>query len=202
VNHAPASALLEETLRQLEKGGLALLPVDTVPGLAARADLPTALDRMTAAKSRPGDKVYSLVFRDLAQVEEWLKPEPGLMDGLARLLPGPLTVVVPGTPRLASFCAAWGEGVGVRLPGPCPCDALLEALPWPLALSSANQSGAATPRRMSEVDPRLAALAQVWPGDCPLGEASTVLDLRGGRPLVLREGVWSLAQVEAAWGRA
>jgi L-threonylcarbamoyladenylate synthase len=202
VNPALAPGLLEDTLHHLEKGGLALLPVDTVPGLAVRADLPFALDRLTEAKARPGDKVYSLVFRNLGQVEEWLMPGPGLLAGLARLLPGPLTVVVPGNPRLGWLCSAWEEGVGIRLPGACPCSSLLETLPWPLALSSANISGAATPRRMAEVDPDLAALARIWPGDCPLGQASTVVDVRGGFPVLLREGVWSRKQVEAAWSTA
>jgi len=178
-----------------------LLPVDTVPGLAVRADLPGALSRLAELKSRPEDKLFSLVFRDLEHVTQWLEPAAETRSALARLLPGPLTVVVAGHPRLGRLFPAWEESVGLRLPGPCPCLPLLQSLPWPLALSSANRSGAATPRRMGEVEAALVEPAWTWPGDCPLGEPSTVLDLRGGRPVVLRPGAWSAEQVDAAWRR-
>lgn len=199
---ASAKPSPEDFLPRLEGGGVVLLPVDTVPGLAARADLPRAVAALAALKSRPEDKVFSLVFRDLAHVVQWLEPDAGTRAALARLLPGPLTVVVPGHPRLGRLVPAWAEGVGVRLPGPCPCASLLAALPWPLALTSANASGAATPRRMAEVEVSIADQVRVWPGECPLGEPSTVVDLRGGTPVVLRAGAWSAEQVDAAWRRA
>ncbi|MFA7329680.1 MAG: L-threonylcarbamoyladenylate synthase [Candidatus Delongbacteria bacterium] len=188
MSHAPALEL-SSALAALECGGVLLLPVDTVPGLAVRADEPAALQALYELKGRPLDKTLSLAFRDLEQVREWLDPPAPQWERLGRLLPGPLTVVLAGSERLGRHWPAWGVSVGLRLPGPCPCSALFARLPWPVALSSANRSGQPTPRRLDEVDPALRCqTAGVWPGECPLGQESTVLDLRTDPPRLLREG--------------
>jgi L-threonylcarbamoyladenylate synthase len=167
--------------------------MDTVPGLAVRADDPLALLSLYELKGRPLDKNLALAFRDLEQVRAWLAPPKPQWERLQRrlsdLLPGPLTVVLAGSERLGRHWPAWGVSVGLRLPGPCPCSTLFERLPWPVALSSANRSGQPTPRNLDEVEPSLRRqTAGVWPGECPLGQESTVLDLRTDPPRLLREG--------------
>lgn len=188
----------EHAISLLAGGGVALLPVDTVPGLAARADHPLALGALAILKGRPAGKPFALAFRDLAQLLEWLPAARSLRNLLERLLPGPLTAVLPGSPALGAHQADWALSVGARIPGPCPCSSLLERLPWPLALSSANRSGEAP--LGPGADPPAgweAGLAFRWPGASPLGRESTVLDLRCHPPHVLRQGALSAAELTA-----
>jgi L-threonylcarbamoyladenylate synthase len=190
-------------LHTLEQGGMVLLPVDTVPGLAVRADLPHALSTLYEAKNRPSAQALALIFRDHEQLADWLQPSPEQARALLALLPGPLSVVLAGTPRLAACWPSWGESVAVRLSGPCPCSSLLAQLPWPLALSSANLSGEPTPASMSQVPEILRQRVDLcWPGDCPVGRESTVLDLRTDPPRVLREGAMNAADLAKRWGQA
>ena len=185
-------------LKLLEEGGLALLPVDTIPGLAARADLPAALASLAALKGRPAGKPFALAFRDLPHLLDWLPDARPMLKLLRRLLPGPVTAVLPGSSALGACWPGWAESVGVRIPGPCPCAPLLERLPWPLALSSANLAGAGPPPPVAAPDPAIeAGLAFVWPGRSPLGRESTVLDLRCSPPVVLRDGALGGQELEA-----
>lgn len=196
-----SSSDLAAALAALEQGQLVLLPVDTVPGLAGRADRTGVAEALHELKGRPAEKTLSLAFRDLDQLLAWVPEATRLRAPLVRLLPGPLTVVLPGSARLGAVHGPWGLSVGARLPGPCPCAPLLEALPWPLALSSANRSGDPTVRHTRDLDPRVAAgLALAWPGESPLGRESTVVDLRGPSPRILREGILDAAAVAARLG--
>lgn len=187
-----------EALACLEQGGVALLPVDTVPGLACRADLPHAVDRLLALKGRPQGKAFSVAFRDVAQVLEYLPHLAGQVSRLRHLLPGPWTLVVDSHPRLANLHAQWHDSVGLRLPGPCPCQELLASLPWPLALSSANVSGEATALQMDALSPVvLQAVDFPWLDPCPLGQESTVVDLRAAKAKVLRPGAGALVLLDS-----
>lgn len=182
-----------EALACLAQGGVALLPVDTVPGLACRADLPHALDRLLALKGRPPGKAFSVVFRDEAQILEFLPRVAVQLPRLRHLLPGPWTLVVDSHPHLATLHAQWADSVGLRLPGPCPCQELLATLPWPLALSSANLSGQATALQMDLLPPAVLQAADFrWLDACPLGQESTVVDLRAAQARVLRPGAGDL----------
>lgn len=180
----------------LEGGGLLLLPVDTVPGLACRADLPGALQRLKALKGRPRDKALALAFGSVDQLFAWMPQLEARRDLLSTLLPGPWTLVIPTSPRLAALHPDWHESVGVRVPGACPCSTFIAGLPWPLALSSANLSGHATALQVDQVAQEIVDQVDArWPGASPLGQESTVVDLRGSRPSLLRAGAGDPAQL-------
>lgn len=188
-------------LAGLEAGEPVLLPVDTLVGLAARADRPEAVERLFALKGRPADKPFSLAFRDLDQIEAWLSLDDGRRAWLRRLLPGPVTAVVDGSAALGRLRAEWAGSVGVRWPGPCPASELLAGLPWPLALTSANPSGGEDPRRLDDVDPALRrAVPLALQGEAPLGTGSTVVDLRGERPRILRAGALPADELDRLLG--
>jgi len=180
---------VQRVLEALEQGEPVILPVDTLFGVAARCDLPEAPSLLASLKGRDPAKPLSIVFRDMSQFEEWLQPEADMAATLNRLLPGPYTLIVPASPRISALNPLWSSGVGVRLPGQCPASELLSRLPWPLALSSANLSGDADPVDQADIDPQiLSGVSAVLPGRPPLKQASTVIDLRGDAPRVLREG--------------
>ena len=176
---------MSEHERLLLEGGLAILPTDTVYGIGCAARLPEACERLYAVKERPAGQATAVVFGSVARAVEVLgEPLP------EQLLPGPVTLVVPNSGRrFAYLCGPSPERIGVRVPELAPAVAELADAVGGLALTSANRRGEAAPGRLSDVPPELrsAAVVVVDGGTLP-GIASTVLDLTGPAPVVVRPG--------------
>jgi L-threonylcarbamoyladenylate synthase len=171
--------------RLLRAGGLAVLPTDTVYGIGCAAVLPDACARLYRLKARPAGQPTAVVFGSVATAEEVLG-EPLPRD----LLPGPVTLIVPNPGgRFAYLCGSTPARIGVRVPELAPAMAGLADAVGGLALTSANRRGEAAPGRLSDVPPELvAAAAVVVDGGTLPGLASTVLDLTGPTPVVIRPG--------------
>jgi L-threonylcarbamoyladenylate synthase len=195
---------------------LACFPTDTVYGVGGPLS-PATVAAVAAAKGREAGKPLQVVFptRDLLLATVPLGPR--LKDACLRLLPGPVTLVVPypdgftcpppgevahevrrGLGRTESVAV---RTLGVRVPRwPAPAR-LLETLFFPLVASSANPSGAPPPATLAEVEAGvLAACDLALDGGPSGGLASTVVDLsryeEAGRWRVLRDGAWSAAEIE------
>jgi L-threonylcarbamoyladenylate synthase len=185
---------VESFLDGLRRGDILLLPVDTLLGLGVRADLQNAVERLYVLKGRPATKAFALAFSNVDQLIDWTLPSPAHIRGIKRLvesgyLPGPLTLILPGSSRLAALRQEWGVSVACRLPGSSPSSSLLAQCPWPLALTSANFSGQGNPESQALLDAELLrSVDLVFPGDPPLAEASTLLSLLQNPPIVLRPG--------------
>ena len=171
--------------RLLRAGGLAVLPTDTVYGIGCAAGLPDACARLYRLKERTAGQPTAVVFGSVATAEEVLE-EPLPRD----LLPGPVTLIVPNPGgRFAHLCGSTPGRIGVRVPQLAPAVAGLADAVGGLALTSANRRGEAAPARLSDVPPELVgAAAVVVDGGTLPGVASTVIDLTGGEPVVLRQG--------------
>lgn len=188
-------------LRRLLAARLACFPTDTVYGVGG-ALRPEVAAAIVAAKGRPEDKPLQVIFGSLAALERALRPSPALARALRRLLPGPVTAVVP-------YPAGWdfpppgpGGTLGVRVPDWPAAARCLTALPEPLIASSANPSGAPPPASLDAVDAGLLARCDLALDAGPVaGVASTVVDLGGyeaGRGVrLLRVGVWDEREVAA-----
>ena len=188
-------------------GGVALFPADTVYGLAADPESAPAVERLYAIKGRPPVRPAAVMFFSLERALRAL-PELGERTGAAleRLLPGPVTVVIPNPARrypLASGPAP--ERLGVRVPALAGPLAPLRAVERHVLQSSANPSGGADARRLEAVDPALRAAvdAELDGGELP-GVPSTVVDLsayeRRGDYAVLREGALGLERLAQVLG--
>jgi len=191
-------------------------PTDTVYGVGGRLS-PETVAMLRAVKGREPGKPLQVVFPHRESLLATVSLGRRLTDACLRLLPGPVTLVVPYPADLT--CPPPGQVVreerrtlgkrrrvavatlGVRVPRwPGPAQ-LLATLPFPLVASSANLSGAAPPPTLADVDPAvLAACDLVLDGGPTLGVASTVVDLSRyedtGRWRIVREGVWSARDVE------
>jgi len=175
----------------LRAGGLAIVPTDTVYGLAADGENEAAARRLYAAKCRASIQPTALV---LVSVDELLGrvPElPGAALRVARaLLPGPFTLVLPNPGRRYAWLnAERPDAIGVRVPAlDGPGREVLAAL-GALVATSANLPGGVDPRRVDEIPSELVAVvgAVVDGGELP-GTPSTVVDVTGAEPRVLREG--------------
>lgn len=176
----------------LRAGGLALVPTDTVYGLAAALDAPAGVDALYALKGRPREQPCQVLLLGPAALEEALAPLEGAVAAAARaLLPGPATCLVPDpSGRYRAAGGAEPGAVGVRAPrvaGP------LTALGLPLVATSANDPGGPEPSVVDEVPERIRrAVACVVDGGRLPGTASAVVDLRplatGGPARLLRPG--------------
>ena len=186
----------------LRAGGLAIVPTDTVYGLAADGESEAAARRLYEAKGRASIQPTALV---LASVDELLARLPELPDRALRvaraLLPGPFTLVVPNPRRRYAWLNAdRPEALGVRVPVlDRPGGEVITALGAVVA-TSANLPGGPDPRRVADVPPELvAAVGAVLDGGELPGTPSTVVDVTGAEPVILREGAVAAAE---ALGRA
>lgn len=176
-------------------GGIAVFPADTVYGLAAAPDSRSAVERLCALKRRSPEMPSAVMFfaleRALAELPDL---GPATRAALERLLPGPLTLLVPDpTRRYPLACGPEPERLGIRVPSLSGALGPLATVTVPVLQSSANLHGAADPRRLAEVPAEIRAGADlVLDGGDLHGTASTVVDLTGyerdGSYDVLREG--------------
>lgn len=186
---ARAAALLAD-------GELVAFPTDTVYGIGCRADDPDALARLFAAKRRPPDRAVPLLVHALDDAAARGYVVDARAAALAaRFWPGGLTMVLPS--------ASGGDGQAFRAPSHPVTMALLAAT-GPLVASSANRSG--EPDAL-EADDVLIAFADadepsavVDGGRVPGSVASSVLDLSGPRPRLVREGPVARTEIEAVIG--
>jgi L-threonylcarbamoyladenylate synthase len=168
-----------------------ILPTDTVYGLCAdpHSEAPTL--EIYRMKQRPADQPTALLARDVELLLELVPELRGHVAVLHGLLPGPYTLVVPNPGRRYSWLTGSSPAtIGVRVPElPGPGAEVLEQV-GAVAATSANLRGGPDPRSVEEVpvEIRAGAAAVVDGGELP-GTPSTVLDLTGDEPRVVREGV-------------
>lgn len=176
----------------LDAGGLALVPTDTVYGLAAALDRPEGVAALYALKGRPRSQPCQVLVYSAALLEEALAPlDPRTRAAALALLPGPATCLVPDPAgRFAEAAGEPGGSVGVRAPrmaGP------IAGLDLFLVATSANEPGGRDPDRLDAIPGRIRAgvAAELDMGVLP-GTASAVVDLRevaaGGPARLLRPG--------------
>ena len=178
------------------------LPIsETVYGLAASALDEGAVARIFAAKGRPSDNPLIVHISALSQLPLlWAEvPERALV--LARAFwPGPLTMVLPKTAAVPGCVSAGLDTVGVRMPEHPLALRCIEAAGVPLAAPSANASGRPSPTTAEDVlqdmDGKIDAVLEG--GACRVGVESTVVDLTGEHPRILRPGAVTLEKIGRA----
>ena len=198
------AAAVERAAGWLAAGELVAFPTETVYGLGARADDDAAVARIFAAKGRPANHplIVHVVNADDAQRFAARLP-PVAMRLMAAFWPGPLTVIVPRRPEIASAAAGGQLSVGLRSPAHSVAQALLVAARRlgvaGVAGPSANRFGRVSPTRAAHVEQEFgAALAVLDGGPCAVGIESSIVDCSRERPVLLRPGVLTRAQIEAA----
>jgi L-threonylcarbamoyladenylate synthase len=201
---APTPEAIAEAARALRRGRLVAFPTETVYGLGAVATSDAAVAAVYRAKGRPARNPLIVHVADLGGARA-----VALLDERATALagafwPGPLTLVLPrapGSPVSASATAGLGT-VAVRVPAHPVARALLDAALLPLAAPSANLSGLVSPTTAKHVADDLGEAADLVldGGPCPVGVESTVLDLSGATPRLLRPGGLDRAELERLVG--
>ena len=198
----------EEDIQQaaeiIKEGGLVAFPTETVYGLGADALNPEAVGKVYAAKGRPSDNpmiVHISSKNDLS----YLTFE--ITDDIRKLMddfwPGPLTMVVPAAPVVPRVTTGGLDTVAVRMPSDPVAAALITSSETPIAAPSANLSGRPSPTSarhvIDDLDGRIDAIIQG--GDCQVGIESTVVDMTGAVPAVLRPGIITAERLSQALGK-
>ena len=187
---------LEAALDVLTSGGVAAFPTDTVYGLGAMAFDENAVTMLYDVKTRRMEKAIPLLIGDFSQLERVTVGVTPMAEKLAgRFWPGPLTIILPRHPSIPNAVTPLPT-VGVRIPDFAPTQALLR-LTGPLAVTSANISGQASPSTSPEVEAQLGGRIPLIldGGATPGGRPSTVVDCTKHQPVILREGPISLEEI-------
>lgn len=187
------SAVIDRAVEVLSKGGTAVFPTDTLYGLGCNALDPHAVGRVFDIKHRSYVKALPMLVRDLSWARELAYITPEQERVIAALWPGKVTFVLPRRDMVPSIMCGGGQTVGIRAPENAFIQALLRQLGYPLAGTSANLSGhepvndaqvLAAAFRLAAPQPNLVLDA----GPLPHSDPSTVVDLSGRLPRILRQG--------------
>ena len=194
---------IEAAVRALRAGELVAFPTETVYGLGADARNPAAVRRIFEVKGRPARHPVIVHLADRGQLFEWAREVP---PGAARLAeqfwPGPLTLVLPRAASVDDGVTGGQDSVAVRVPAHPVAHEMLALADLPIAAPSANRSGHISPTSAAHVlaslGGRIAAVLDSGP--CAVGLESTVLDLSGPAPVLLRPGGVTREALEAVIG--
>jgi L-threonylcarbamoyladenylate synthase len=177
---------------RLRDGALAIIPTDTVYGLACAAYQQGACERLYQPKQRPPGQPTAIMLGSVDNLLENVLPELMGRAGVLcrRAFPGPWTLVVPNPGRrFAYLCGSTPDRIGVRVPQLQPEIAALADAVGGLCITSANLRGEDAPATLEAVPAELRSLAafEIDLGELP-GTPSAVVDLTAAEPAVLRDG--------------
>ena len=192
------SRALPYALEILREGGLVAFPTDTVYGLGTIAFNQAAIESIYLAKNRPLEKAIPILIADEDELVSVAERVPPLARHLAsRFWPGPMTLVLPKHKNLPAAISATST-VGVRVPNQDFARLLLRCA-GPLAVTSANLSGRESPRMAKEVLDQLNGRIPLIldGGETRGGIPSTVVDVTGKEPIIIREGPITLEQIKS-----
>jgi L-threonylcarbamoyladenylate synthase len=196
---AASSEVITRALEILRRGGLVAFPTDTVYGVGVLAFDGKAVESIYTAKDRFPEKAIPVLIGDMDDLDKIAMDVPNLVQMLAsRFWPGPLTILVPKKPDLPEAISSTST-VGVRVPDHEAARALLRAA-GPMAVTSANLSGQASPITAEEVFAQLGGRIEliIDGGKTPGGVPSTLVDCTGDEIKILREGPITKKELQSA----
>jgi L-threonylcarbamoyladenylate synthase len=187
----------------LKEGGLVAFPTETVYGLGADASNPRAVARLYTVKRRPADHPVIIHFDSAEKAFAWAREVPAAARKLAeRFWPGPLTMILKRSALAKDFVTGGQDTVGVRVPSHPVAQELLREFRNGIAAPSANRFGLVSPTTAAHVREDLGKDVDLVleGGPSEVGIESTILDLSGTAPVLLRPGRVSKEELEKVLG--
>jgi L-threonylcarbamoyladenylate synthase len=192
--------LIETAVQFLRAGDLVAFPTETVYGLGANACSEYAMRRLFKTKGRPSDHPVIVHLADFDQVFDWAADVPESARILAKnFWPGPLTMILKRSKKASDLVTGGQETVGLRVPNHPIALALLRAFGDGVAAPSANKFGRVSPTSANDVrhDFGSEVACVLDGGSCRVGIESTIIDLTGAKPEILRPGMISASAVDS-----
>jgi L-threonylcarbamoyladenylate synthase len=189
----------------LKRGELVAIPTETVYGLAGNALDETAITRIFETKNRPAFDPLIVHVPDLVAAERCVEELPAEARQLAETFwPGPLTLLLKKKEQISDLVTAGLLTVGIRCPRHPLTRKLLTAIDFPLAAPSANPFGYVSPTSAEHVNEQLGSKIPyiLDGGRCKVGIESTIIDLSGKQPLILRKGAITSEEISQVLGKS
>ena len=200
----PDDAAIREAADLIREGKLVGIPTETVYGLGADALNPEAVASIFEAKGRPGDNPLIVHIDDIEELRPLIavEPSPAARALMAAYWPGPLTLIFPKSDRVPLRTTGGLNTVAVRMPSHPIARALIRAAGCPIAAPSGNRSGRPSPttaaHMFEDMDGRIPLILDG--GACDVGVESTVVDMTGDVPRILRPGGVTREQIAQVCG--
>ncbi|HEY7743327.1 MAG TPA: L-threonylcarbamoyladenylate synthase [Burkholderiales bacterium] len=194
---------LSRAVAVLRAGGLVAFPTETVYGLGADAGNPAAVRRIFEAKGRPAAHPVIVHLADAVQLANWAREVPEAARRLARKFwPGPLTVILRRASGVSDVVTGGQDTVALRVPAHPLAQQLLARFGGGIAAPSANRHGRVSATTAEHVRREFGAAVDcvLDGGEARIGIESTIVDLSGGHPALLRPGWITAAEIEQALG--
>lgn len=197
------SEIIRECADIIQRGGTVAIPTETVYGLGANALDPIAVSRIFHAKGRPADNPLIVHVASVQQLEELVLEIPQMALSLIEAFwPGPLTLILKRKEIVPDITTGGLNTVAVRMPSDIVARELIRVSSKPIAAPSANISGRPSPTTAAHVlhdlDGKIDAIIDA--GSTCIGVESTVIDMSGEKPVILRPGYVSAKKIEEIIG--
>jgi L-threonylcarbamoyladenylate synthase len=190
---------IKEAVQLLNQGYLVAFPTETVYGLGADASNPEAVQRIFTAKGRPANHPLIVHIANSARLSDWAKDIPESALKLAKhFWPGPLAIILNKQDHVPFAVTGGQQTVGLRVPNHPVALQLLHAFGGGIAAPSANRFCRISPTQAQHVAEELGDSVDLIldGGACQVGVESTIIDLSGGTPRLLRHGHITAAQIQ------
>lgn len=195
---------LAETGEIIRAGGIVVFPTETVYGLGADALNDEAVKKIFAAKGRPADNPLIVHFCRVEDIDQVCVVTDAAKKLLGKFSPGPITVVLKKRDCVSRYVTAELDTVAVRIPSDETARAFIKAAQRPIAAPSANLSGKPSPTNFRDVyDDMFGRADAIIKGkDSRVGVESTVVDMTGENPVILRPGGVTIADIRTLFPSA
>lgn len=187
----PSERALDQVVSHLERGGVVIYPTDSVYAFGCSLQAPKAIESMRRIKGKVAEE-FAVLFENLSQVAEYCRVDNDAFKLLKRALPGPYVFLLNASSRMPDKALSKRKTIGVRIPDNAIARALVERLGSPMlttsvAIVEGEQEYATDPELMEE---RFGAdVALVIDGGYGSTEQTTVVDLTGDEPELIRQGL-------------
>jgi len=187
----------------IKSGGTVIFPTETVYGLGANAENDEAVKSIFSAKGRPSDNPLIVHIDNVEKIERYVKEVTDIAHKLANAYwPGPMTLILEKKECISNLVSAGLNTVGIRIPSSKVAREFLGFCDLPIAAPSANISGSPSPTTSKHViDDMMGRVDAIICGEaCDVGIESTVIDVTGDVPVILRPGGITPEMVKAVCG--
>lgn len=203
LNPKSSSCQIGNVVEVLRKGGIAAVPTDTLYALAANVNSASAVNKVYRIKSRPSTVPLPLLLSDIADISKFASQVPKLAWDLANsFMPGSLTLVLCKSHNVPSYVSNGRETIALRVPDHWVPRMIVKRLGYPITGTSANKTGLPACSTADDIRNQIGNYVDhvIDDGTCKSGRPSTIVDVSGKHPFLLREGTVRKNEIETVCG--